>query len=386
VLGHRVQRERAEATGAAFTSFRYAPDADASNPETDIIRDWEARTPIGAFARTRDHLMFGPALEFARDVVAEATRRRPDVIVFDYLVVGAGVGAEAVGIPSACLIHTVYPLPRDGVPPFGQGLMPASGRLGALRDAALTWGFRRAFAPGLRPLNGARRELGLQPVEDVFEQFLRPDVGLVLTSPEFDFGSPDGLPDNVRYAGPVLAPDATLGWDSPWPPDDARPLVLASFSTTFQDQRDLAEAVLAALGELPVRGLLTTGPALDLAGDPVPANVEIREFVPHAAVLGEADLVVTHAGLGTVHAALRAGVPMVCVPDGRDQTDNAARVVAAGAGVRLGRRASASKLRNAIATALEDSSLREGAGRLAAAFSREDGVARSVAEIEALTS
>jgi MGT family glycosyltransferase len=162
--------------------------------------------------------------------------------------------------------------------------------------------------------------------------------------------------------------------------------VLASFSTTFQDQRDLAETVLAALGELPVRGLLTTGPALDLAGIPVPANVEIRDFVPHAAVLPEADLVVTHAGLGTVHATLGAGVPMVCVPDGRDQNDNAARVVAAGAGMRLGRHASASKLRNAIAAALEDPSLRGAAGRLAAAFGREDGVARSVAEIEALAS
>ena len=75
VLGHRCQRDRVEARGAAFAPFVYAPDADASDPRTDIIRDWEARTPIGAFARTRDNLMFGPVLEFARDVVAEANRR-----------------------------------------------------------------------------------------------------------------------------------------------------------------------------------------------------------------------------------------------------------------------------------------------------------------------
>ncbi len=382
VLGHRCQRARVEATGATFASFAYAPDADASRPETDIIRDWEARTPIGAFARTRDNLMFGPALEFARDVVAEANRHQPHVIVFDYLVVGAGVGAEAAGVPSVELVHTVYPLPLPGVPPFGQGLMPARGRLGAARDALVTWGLRRAFAPGLRPLNAARRELGLGPVDEVFDQFLRPAAVLVLTSPEFDFASTAHLPANVRYTGPVLEPAGPGVWESPWPAGDPRPLVLASFSTTFQDQRSLGEAALAALGQLPVRGLVTTGPGLDLSGLPVPANVEVREFVPHASVLPDADLVVTHAGLGTVHAALAAGVPLVCMPDGRDQNDNAARVVVAGAGVRVARNASAAKLRDVIAAALDDESLAAGAVRMADAFAREDGLAASAAAIE----
>ena len=44
-------------------------------------------------------------------------------------------------------------------------------------------------------------------------------------------------------------------------------------------------------------------------------------MLPHAA------LVVTHAGWQTINAALADGVPLVCVPDGRDQPDNAARVV-----------------------------------------------------------
>src|SRR5687767_1596398 len=56
ILGHRCQRDRAEATGASFRAYRHAPDADASRPETDLIRDWEARTPLGAFANARDRL------------------------------------------------------------------------------------------------------------------------------------------------------------------------------------------------------------------------------------------------------------------------------------------------------------------------------------------
>ena len=42
--------------------------------------------------------------------------------------------------------------------------------------------------------------------------------------------------------------------------------------------------------------------------------------------------VISHAGLSTITAALTAGVPLVCIPQGRDQPDNAKRVAASGAG------------------------------------------------------
>ena len=41
--------------------------------------------------------------------------------------------------------------------------------------------------------------------------------------------------------------------------------------------------------------------------------------------------VVTHAGHGTVLKTLAAGVPMVCMPMGRDQKDNTVRVLRLGA-------------------------------------------------------
>jgi UDP:flavonoid glycosyltransferase YjiC (YdhE family) len=129
---------------------------------------------------------------------------------------------------------------------------------------------------------------------------------------------------------------------------------------------------------------VTTGPAIDLTGVTIPENVEVRDFVPHAAVLPDASLTVSHAGLGTVHAALAAGVPLVCIPHGRDQEDNAARVVAAEAGIRLRKGVSAEKLAKEIEGALADPKLKEGAVRLAKDFGGRDGAAAAVAEIEAL--
>src|SRR5213079_2779040 len=100
------------------------------------------------------------------------------------------------------------------------------------------------------------------------------------------------------------------------------------------------------------------GPAIDRSQMRLPANARAVSFVPHRAVLPQASLVVTHAGWQTVNAALADGVPLVCIPDGRDQPDNAARVVAAGAGVRVRRSAGPATLRRAIERALADDSLK----------------------------
>ena len=383
-LGNACQREKVEAAGAAFVPYRHAPENDASSPETDQLRDWEAKTPLGAFARTRDRMMYGPAALFARDFLEATEGSPPDVVAWDMMLMGVGVGVERAGVPSAAIIHTVYPAPTPGLPPFGLGFAPPRGAPGRARDAAIRRAFTALFRPGLKSLNAARGGLDLAPISGPFDQILGADLNLILTSPEFDFAGDVELPDNARFVGPVADRRPAGDWESPWPSDDERPLVVAGFSTTFMDQRALAAAVVEALGGLEVRGLVTTGPAIDPAGLPRPANVEIRKFVPHAAVLPEAAAMITHAGMGTVHAGLAAGVPLVCVPDGRDQPDVAARVVERGAGVRLGRRPSAAKLRRAVTEVLGDASYRAAAERLAAAFAREDGAERAADELEAL--
>jgi hypothetical protein len=80
-------------------------------------------------------------------------------------------------------------------------------------------------------------------------------------------------------------------------------------------------------------------------------------------------------GWQTVNAALADGVPLVCIPDGRDQPDNAARVVACGAGLRVRKNASPRKLRRVIAQALNDGALGYGAAKMADALAADGAVA-----------
>ena len=98
-----------------------------------------------------------------------------------------------------------------------------------------------------------------------------------------------------------------------------------------------------------------------------------------------AGAVITHAGMGTVMRALAYGLPLVCMPQGRDQNDVAARVRWHGAGLRLGPRASTAKIRAALERVLHRPSFREAAQRLRQAIQADLAADRAFAELEALT-
>lgn len=383
VLAHRAARERIERTGAEFVEYRRAlPDLDITRPETDSVRDWEARTQLGASKRLRDAVI-APMPDGTRDVIELLDGWNADVVVFDWLIPAAAIAAELVGVPAVALVHCPYPLPARGAPPLFSGLKPMAGPLGAARDRLLDSVTRRFSAAGLPVLNRVRAEHGLAPLEEWDDQLLGVRAIYVMTAPELDFSSKSQLPANVHYVGPAFEP-FQKSWESPWPEENTDPLVLISFSTSYMNQGELAQRVLDAVAGLRIRALLTAGPALDTGHLRIPDNARSVAFIPHRTVLPHASLVITHAGWQTVNAALADGVPLVCIPDGRDQPDNAARVLFVNAGVRASKKSSPEKLRGVIARALEDQSIKQGARAMADALARSDGATVIADELERL--
>jgi MGT family glycosyltransferase len=384
--GHSVRmlaagslKSQVERRGCSWVPFQRAPD-DAGGPDATGKRGGMAE-----FARIRDRLMFGPALDFARDLLDELEVNPADAAAIDTMIPGALVGAEAAGIPSASLLHSVYMFPAPGLPAFGAGLFPPKTWLGRARDRLINAAALRIFDKGLGALNRARAEFELDPLGSVLEASHKADRVLVMTSAAFDIEAEE-LPPNVRYVGPQLEPQSESGWGPPWPTSDSRPLVLVGLSTDQMGQEALLGRIIQVLGEMNVRALVTTGPSIDPERFEPAANVVVRSFVPHADVMPHASLVITHAGHGTVIRALAAGAPLVCIPLGRDQYDVAARVVWRGAGVKMSAQASTSALKRAIATALKNESFRAASQRMAQAISRETAEDKAVRELEALAS
>jgi UDP:flavonoid glycosyltransferase YjiC (YdhE family) len=93
----------------------------------------------------------------------------------------------------------------------------------------------------------------------------------------------------------------------------------------------------------------------------VPDNVSIVASAPHSEVFPLADLVITHAGHGTIMRALAHGLPVICLPMGRDQNDNAIKVEHHGCGIALNAKAGPGKIRKAVRKILSEDSFRQAA-------------------------
>jgi MGT family glycosyltransferase len=257
------------------------------------------------------------------------------------------------------------------------------GRIGRVRDSALHRLNDRLMGTG--SLNDTRRRLGLEPVRSLEESMRRADRVIFLTSDVFDF-APTRPDPRVVYGGIPVPPDErTPGeWTPPWP-DDGRPAVLLSLSTTYMHQEDLLQRLVDGLGTVDCHVLVTTGRGL--RGRPLtrtPDNVHVVESAPHGSVLPHVRLVVTHGGHGTVLRALCAGVPVLVVPISRDQPDNAVRVEHHGVGAKVSRRSSPAKFAAAVRRLLDDEPMRVRTVALAARLAPDVGAPKAVAALEAL--
>ncbi|MBF5041518.1 glycosyltransferase family 1 protein [Aggregicoccus sp. 17bor-14] len=384
VLGDPSLAAGAQRAGCDFAPFRHAPHQDMRSRERDLVRDWEGRSPTQRFARLGEHLFFGPLSRYTRDAAEQLADLRPDAAVVDFLVLGALPAAERSGLPYAVLVHTPFQLPVGGAVPIGLGLRPHPGLLGRTRDRLLWRMLTRMFdRGGLARLNAQRSALGLRPLAHFYEQWLTATRLLVQTSPAFDF--PVRLPPNAVYVGPELEDPAwTERSSAPWEPGDARPLVLVSLGSTFQNQQGPTARLIEAVAPLPVRALVTTGGQLTPRELPSAPNVVTVSSVPHAAVLPQAALMACHGGHGSVIKALAHGVPVLSVPLGRDQLDNAARAAALGAGLTASPGSSPARLRRKLQRLLSEPQFRAAARRFAETLRAEQRTDRAVLELEAL--
>ncbi len=116
-----------------------------------------------------------------------------------------------------------------------------------------------------------------------------------------------------------------------------------------------------------------------------PADVHVRSFIPYAQLLARCDLVVCHGGAGSVLGALTAGLPLLVLPQAADQFYNAARVVAAGAGLCLQRAdLTAQAVDRAVQQLLDDVSYRAAARSIAAEVAAMPTASSAVSAITAL--
>jgi UDP:flavonoid glycosyltransferase YjiC (YdhE family) len=340
-LGHRLVRKghvvrllgwdsmaaRATAAGLEFATYPSVPPWPA---EVRFEEAGDRIQPALMGAATRD------------DILAQARDFAADVLVVDCMMGAALDAAGMLGIPTTVLVHMLNSF-----------FMHVWGDSDTLRERARVLG-----------------EL---------------DAVLVLVPPSFD--APYPLPANTMYVGPINAP----GPQVPLDPRDVALLnepgdrwVLLSLSTTLMGQAAALPRMLDAVAGLPVRVLLTLGGVLPVEAVDAPPNVTVRGFIPHDGLLPWMAAVITHAGLSTVSAALTAGVPILCIPQGRDQADNGDRVHASGVGRVVATDATAATIATALEDLLADTAARNAAHRFSEVIAGLGGGEAATRQVEGL--
>ncbi|WP_399143936.1 macrolide-inactivating glycosyltransferase [Streptomyces sp. MK7] len=186
------------------------------------------------------------------------------------------------------------------------------------------------------------------------------------------------------FVGACQGDRATQGdWQRP---AGAEKVALVSLGSTFTDQPAFYRECVQAFGELPGWHLvLQIGKQVDPAElGAVPANVEVRAWVPQLAILRKADLFVTHAGAGGSQEGLATATPMIAVPQAVDQFGNADILQDLGVARHLPMaEATAETLRATALGLVDDPEVARRLKEIQADMSKEGGTRRAADLIEA---
>jgi MGT family glycosyltransferase len=377
ILGEADHHEETEKAG--FDTLSWRRPLPLSPPSAD-----EGDAAAAEIRQLLDQVIFGAAIDYAADTRDALQTEPADVIVTNDILTGPAIAAEAAGIPYALLAPHISVRPLDGVPTGMSGLIPSDHPQYQAEEQAARARFVELMGNYLPTLNRARAAFGLVPLNTIFDHYDRADRLLLGISSVFDFPATK-LPANLRYVGPLLdMPAWAHPWTAPWSGTPDRPRVLVSLSTSFQNQAALLHRIIAALGSMDLDAVVTVGPAMEQENLKAPANVSILHSAPHDTVMKEVSLVVNHGGHGTVARSLLNGVPQLVIPMGRDQADNAARVVARGAGLSLGEGASEQEIASAVGRLVKEPQFRAAAMRLGKAIASDMTSAVLETEMEAI--
>jgi UDP:flavonoid glycosyltransferase YjiC (YdhE family) len=373
VIADPAMREEVERDGFPFATWRRAPVGTHADPmDVTDLRDFFRR------------VIFNPLFLYAADIRDEIETLPIDAVLSIDCLFGAALGAEAARVGFAMLSPHVSARPLAGVPPIGSGLRPPKTSQERAEVDAANNRFADLLNEFLPDINQARASLDLEPFAHVLDIYDRADRVLLGISQAFDFDA-DYLPENTRYIGPLLdEPGWSKPWEGSWPRGSKSPRALISFSTGAQGQADVVQRVVSAMSKVEVDAVLTAGPSLDVTHLKPSKNVRVFVSAPHDAVMSEVSLIVSHGGHGTVSRALIHGLPQLIMPNGRDQTDNALRVEARGAGLVLPGTAPEEDIAAAINRLIREPHFRVAARRLGDAMATDCHSSILVQEMESI--
>ena len=324
--GHDVEMLYTEVSDRRYEEVARALGFTARAVASPVITSEAQLYEIGLeIINTRDPLQQGlliskymlePVLQPMFEAGLELAKRR-DLLIRHFILHSARASAELTGIPDISVAFAPMLVPSRQITPQG---MPRLGSWGNV----VAWKIARAAVnfTMLKDANRLRKQLGLRPFRDLLaEGWPSQRLHLIASSPAF-LPRPADWPQSTQMCGFLalpshehepLAPEVGaflsrgpapvfMGFGSLMPMGGSEHLTEAIAVFTEAARQSRQRAIIQADCEGP-----TTG------------DVLFVKRTPHAQVYPHCAAVVHHAGAGTTHSTLRAGVPSITVPHVSDQ-------------------------------------------------------------------
>ncbi|WP_372345444.1 macrolide-inactivating glycosyltransferase [Streptomyces sp. KL116D] len=169
-------------------------------------------------------------------------------------------------------------------------------------------------------------------------------------------------------------------------PAGAERVLLVSLGSSFTKQPEFYRECVKAFGDLPGWHVVLQVGSHVTADDlgEVPANIDVRSWVPQLAILKQADAFITHAGAGGSQEGLATATPMVAVPQAVDQFGNADLLQGLGVARHVPKEeATAETLRAAVLALVDDPEVARRLAALRRDMAGEGGTRRAADLVEA---
>ena len=366
------------------------PVLDKTTPDPVMVR--EAMHP----RRGSEYIMRTLLLPPLRETFAQLHDATigADLLVGHTLSFTAPTVAELLDVryASTVLMPLAFGSRYEMIAPPQAPWIKAAEQLGPWVPRFFAWFMRRVSQHWMAPVYALRRELGLSRGDHpIFEAQLQAGRTLAMFSRVLATPRPDWSPhttitgqlhDDALY-NTALPPALASFLDAGEPP-----VVFTLGSTAVQVISRFYEESITAMQQLGGRAVFLAGPETTARlAHTLPPTMCMVEAAPHSRLFPRARAIVQHGGVGTLGAALTAGVPLVTVPFSHDQPDNAWRVAQLGVSrtIPIGRYR-AESIRRALSVQLADPAVRQRAAEVGAIVRAERGVETACDILEAYLS
>lgn len=376
-LGHQVTFIHQADAAALLTDARigFYPVGSVSHPPGSLKRTlWLTAHPTGTgILRLIDELASTSRM-LCRELPQALEAIGAEGLLVDQMEAAGGIVAEALGLP---FVSVACALPVNREPALPLPVMPFryadTQRLYHASEKVYDWLMQRHGAILARE----SQRLGLAP-RYALHECLSPLAQISQIISALDFPR-QRLPACFHAVGPLRAAVQPLAAACA-SGDASRPQIFASLGTLQGHRYRLFAKIARACQRLDLPLLIAHCGGLNaaqVAKLQACGATQVTSFADQAAVLQQAQAVITHGGLNTVIDAVESATPLLTMPLAFDQPGVAARVVWSGIGRRVSRFASSRTIAASLQRLLDDDSYRQRLTAIAAQLKQAGGAPRA---------